>query len=131
MSRDNVEILQRFYEVDLGSDDLLQYMDSDVELYPGIRAPDQGTRYVGHEGWKQFIGEATEAWELVDIEPEERLETPDNRILAIDRWLFRGRDGIEIERQLPTLFTFKNGLIARIDGFTDLAEAREAAGLDP
>jgi hypothetical protein len=79
---------------------------------------------------EQFIEGATEAWDLVDIEPKERLETPDNRVLAIDRWLFRGRDGIEIERELPTLFTFANGLIVRIDGFTDFAEARAAAGLD-
>jgi ketosteroid isomerase-like protein len=130
MSQANLEILQLFYEIDLGSDDLLQYLDSEVELYPGIRAPDQGTRYVGHEGWTEFIGGATEAWESVDIEPKERLETADGRILAIDRWLFRGRDGIELERELPTLFTFGNGLIVRIDGFTDLAEARAAAGLD-
>jgi ketosteroid isomerase-like protein len=65
----------------------------------------------------------------VDIEPSERLEATENRILAIDKWLFRGRDGIEIERELPTLFTFRDGLIVRVDGFTDRAEALKAAGL--
>ena len=80
-------------------------------------------------GWSEFIAGATEAWESVVIEPKERLETTDDRILAIDRWLFGGRDGIELERELPTLFTFRNGLIVRIDGFTDTAEAHEAAGL--
>jgi hypothetical protein len=128
---ENIETLRLFYEADFAGDEGLQFLDPKVELYPGIRAPDQSTRYVGREGWKEFIGGATEAWELVDIEPKARLETPDNRILAIDGWLFRGRDGIEIERELPTLFTFRNGLIVRIDGFTDLAEARGAAGLDP
>jgi hypothetical protein len=66
----------------------------------------------------------------VDIEPKERLEAPRDQILAIDLWRFSGREGIEIESQLPTLFTFRDGLIVRIDGFTDLAEARAAAGLD-
>jgi ketosteroid isomerase-like protein len=44
--------------------------------------------------------------------------------------VFRGRDGIELELELPNLFTFRDGLIVRIDGFTDKAAAREAAGLD-
>ena len=59
----------------------------------------------------------------------ERLDATENRILSIDNWLFRGRDGIEIERELPTLFTFRDGLIVRVDGFTDRAEALKAAGL--
>jgi ketosteroid isomerase-like protein len=129
MSQENVEILRLFYEAELNSDDVLQYLDPKVELYPGIRTPDQHTRYVGHEGWSEFIAGATEVWESVVIEPKERLKTTDDRILAIDRWLFGGRDGIELERELPTLFTFRNGLIVRIDGFTDTAEALEAAGL--
>ena len=58
------------------------------------------------------------------------LEAPDDRVLAIDTWVFRGRDGIEIKRELPTLFTFQDGLVIRVEGFTDEAEARQAAGLD-
>ena len=69
------------------------------------------------------------AWESVDIEPKEIIEATGNRILAIDRWIFRGRDGIEIDRELPTIFTFRDGLIVRIDGFTDKTEALEAVGL--
>jgi hypothetical protein len=44
-------------------------------------------------------------------------------------WRFSGREGIESESELPTLFTFRDGLIVRIDGFTDKAEALRAAGL--
>ena len=109
--------------------DALQYLDPAVELYPGIRTPDQDTRYVGHDGWKEFMVDAIGLWEAVDIEPSERHEATENQILAIDNWLFRGRDGIEIERELPTLFTFRDGLIVRVDGFTDRAEALKAAGL--
>ena len=128
MSQENVEILRLVYEADLDSQDVLQYLDPEVELYPGIDAPDQHMRYVGREGWSEFIAGAIEAWESVTIEPKEIIETGD-RILSIDRWVFRGRDGIEIDRELPTIFTFRNGLIVRIDGFIDKAEALEAAGL--
>jgi ketosteroid isomerase-like protein len=127
MSEENVEILRLVYAADLDSDDLLKHLDPEVELYPGIRAPDQHMRYVGREGWSEFIAGATEAWESVTIESKELIEMGD-RILAIDQWVFRGRDGIEIDRELPTIFTFRNGLIVRIDGFTDKAQALEAAG---
>jgi hypothetical protein len=129
MSRDNAETIRLFYEAEPDGEDILQYLDPAVELYPGIRTPDQDTRYVGHDGWKEFMVDAIGVWEAVDIEPIERLEATENRILAIDNWRFHGRDGIEIERELPTLFTFRDGLIVRVDGFTHRAEAVISAGL--
>ena len=50
--------------------------------------------------------------------------------LSLDLWTFQGRDGIELERELPELFTLREGLIARLDGFTDRKQALEAAGLN-
>ena len=129
MSPNNLDILRAAYEAEPDGEDVLQYLDPAVELYPGIETPDQDTRYVGHDGWKEFISDAIGGWQAVVIEPSERLEAGENRILAIDNWLFRGRDGIEIEWELPTLYTFRDGLIVRIDGFTDRAKALEAAGL--
>ena len=129
MSPDNMETLRAAYEAGPDGEDVLQYLDRAVELYPGYRAPDEDTRYVGHDGWKEYIVNVLGSWEAVDIEPSERLEATENRILAIDNWRWRGRDGIEIERELPTLYTFRDGLIVRVEGFTDRAEALEAAGL--
>ena len=129
MSPNNLDILRAAYEAEPDGEDVLQYLDPAVELYPGIETPDQDTRYVGHDGWKEFMADAIGSWEAVVIEPSERLEATENRILAIDNWLFRGRDGIEIERELPTLYTFRDGLIVRIDGFGLSGETLEAAGL--
>jgi ketosteroid isomerase-like protein len=131
MSQENVEIIRRGYEsFNRGDiDALLQSYETEVELYPGIRTPDQDTRYSGHQGMKEFFRGATEVWETVTVEPKELIECGDNRILAIDRWQFFGREGIEIDVELPTLFSFRDGFIVRIDGFTDKSEALEAAGL--
>ena len=68
-------------------------------------------------------------WVATRVEPKERIEISNGRILAIDLWHFHGRDGIEVEEELPTIFTFRNGLIVRIDGFTDRTQALEAARL--
>ena len=131
MPREDVEILRLFYEAfnRRDFDGALQWVDPEVELYPGVVAPDQDTRYVGRQGVKEFFRIATEAWETVTVKPEEIVETASERILVVDRWLFRGRGGLEIDRELPTVFAFRNGLIVRIDGFTDKARALEAAGL--
>ena len=131
MSQENIEVLGAFSKAfnDRDFDGTLRYLDRAVEFAPGVNAPDHDSKLLGHDGWREFIRVAIEGWEAVTAEPLERIETEDGRILSIDLWRFRGRDGIEIERELPTLLTFRDGLIVRIDGFTERAEALEAAGL--
>ena len=131
MSQESVQVLGAFYEAfnKRDFDDALQYLDQAVEINPGVRGPDHDPKLLGHDGWKEFIRVAIEAWEAATAEPLERIETEDSRILSIDLWRLRGREGIDIERELPTLYTFRDGVIVRIDGFTEKAEALEAAGL--
>ena len=131
MSKENVETIAAFANAfnDRDFDGALRYLDRAVEIEPGVQAPDHDSKLRGHEGWKEFIRVAIEAWEVATAEPLERIETEDGRVLSIDLWRLRGREGIEIERELPTLYTFRDGLIVRIDGFTEKADALEAAGL--
>ena len=132
MSQENVEILRAFYEAWNRGDinEALTYVDRGVEVNPGVQAPDADTRYLGREGFKDFfVTIAVGPWDAVTAEPKRTIETEDDRILSIDNWRFRGRDGIEISRELPNLFTFVDGLITRVDGFTTREEAFEAAGL--
>jgi ketosteroid isomerase-like protein len=131
MSEENVEILRAFAEAFNARDfdDAQRYLDPAVEINPGVQAPDHDSKLLGHQGWKEFIRIAIGGWEAATAEPQQRIETEDGRILSIDLWRLRGREGIEIERELPTLYTFRDGLIVRIDGYTEKAEALEAAGL--
>ncbi len=103
MSQKDVEILRLLIEAfnrrDI--DDALRYMDPKVELYPGILAPDQPTRYLGCQGVKDFFLSATEPWETVTVEPKETIDLAGNRILLIDWRRFRGRNAIEIDNELP------------------------------
>ena len=132
MSEENVEILARVFEAfnrgDFG--DFAEFFDPEVEFNPGRLPPGEKTRYIGREGVSEWTRNLNDAWVAVSAEPGERIEVGSDRILAIDRWHFQGRDGIEIEEELPTLLTFGNGLIVRVDGFADKAEALEAAGLE-
>ena len=131
MSEENIKVLGTFNEAfnQRDFDYAAQYLERAVEINPGVMAPDHDSKLLGHDGWKEFIRVAIEAWETATAEPLERIETADGLILSIDLWRLRGRGGIQIERELPTLYTFRDGLIVRIDGFTERAEALEAAGL--
>ena len=100
-----------------------------VQFHPGLVPPGEGAEYSGRKGVMDRTRAVNDAWVRVTVEPGRRIEVASDRILAIDRWRFEGRDGIQVEEELPTAFTFRDGLIVRVDGFTDKAEAIEAAGL--
>ena len=127
------DVLRTFYDGLNHREDIeaaLGCLDPDVELHPGVRAPDAEVEYRGRTAFREFFeGIISGHWETVAIEVEEMIETADGRILCIERWRLQGRDEIELNRDLATLFTLRDGLISRIDGFTDKDEALKAAGL--
>ena len=127
----NIEILRRMFETwnRRDFDGLREFFDPAVEFYPGLQPPGEETRYAGHDGMNEWIGNVTDLWVAVTVEPLERIENEREQVLSIDRWHFQGRGGIEVDEELPTLFTFENGLIVRVNGFTDRVEALQAAGL--
>jgi hypothetical protein len=130
MSEENVEIVRLIYEAwNRQPDSILRYIDPEVDFNPGLLPPGEQTSYIGREGLEQWIATVSDAWVAVKVEPGERIEVASDRILTIDRWRFEGRDGIEVEEELPTAFTFRDGLVVRVDGFTDKAEAFKAVGL--
>jgi SnoaL-like domain len=63
-----------------------------------------------------------------DFEPEEIIEVPDGRVLAVERWRARGRQGIKFDFLLVDVYTFRDGLIVRIDGFRDRTAASKPWG---
>jgi ketosteroid isomerase-like protein len=132
MSEENLQILRALDEAWNGKDfesGVIRYFDPEVEFNPGLLPPGEDTHYLGREGVMDWIGNVNDAWKEVTVQPGQRIDIAGDRVLAIDRWHFEGRDGIQVEEELPTVFTFRDGLIVRVDGFTDKAEALEAVGL--
>jgi ketosteroid isomerase-like protein len=131
MHRENVEILGSFYEAfnRRDYDAFLCYLDPEIALYPAVPLPDADTQYLGRPGMKEFIRIAFETWKTVTVEPKEMVEAPGERVLAIEWWDVRGRDGIELDFELIDVYAFRDGLIVRIDGFRDKAKGLEAIGL--
>jgi len=133
MSQENAKTLRAFHEAFNRRlfDVALQHLHPECEIYPAITPPDAPSHYRGHEEARGYMAEhIPDAWEAMTVEfKEQPIEAPDGRTLALERWRVRGRDGIEFDTEVTDIYEFRDGLIARIDGFTEKAEALEAAGL--
>ena len=130
MSEENIEIVRLIHDAwNRDPASILSYIDPEVDFNPGLLPPGEDTSYVGHEGVRKWIANVRDMWGTVMVELQETIEVGSDRVLAVARWRFEGRDGIEVEEELPTAFTLRDGLVIRVDGFTDKAEALKAAGL--
>jgi ketosteroid isomerase-like protein len=127
----NVDTLRALYlALNRGDfDSLVQYLHPEVEIHPGLGGElDMSTEYRGREGMKEFIETAWRGYDVA-VEAQDMISAPGDRILVTERWKLRGRDGIETEAQLTDVYVFRDGLIARVDGFREKADALKAAGL--
>jgi ketosteroid isomerase-like protein len=136
MSQENVEVVRRVYDAFNRGDfaSAVEYLHPAGEVYPGVVGLDppgggSATRLVGRDELRGFFEDLGATWESISIEPKEIIEAPYGRVLAIESWLIRGRDGIEVDTRIIDVYAFRDGLIARVDGYLDRLEALEAVGL--
>ena len=131
MSEENVETIRATYEAwnrrDLEA--VLSDASPDFELIPlpGMIVAD---RYSGHSGAREFWGLPFEAFEEIRIEPTEEFIDAGDAVVAPVRWRGRGREGIAVDQMVVDVWTFRDGLKVRLQGFATKAEARKAAGLE-
>jgi ketosteroid isomerase-like protein len=124
------DTLRAFYDA-FNRDDFdaaIELMHPEVEIYPGLGGVlDIATSVHGRDDCRRFFETISEGTHVV-VELKDVVEAGD-RLLAFESWRPRGRQGIETEVELSGLYTFRGGLILRVDGFQDRARALEAAGL--
>jgi ketosteroid isomerase-like protein len=131
MSQENVELVRRSYDAfnRPDFDRLAQFLHPEVELSPALVGPGVRSHYRGHEEVKGFWKTITEVWDSMTVEPKELIEAPDGRVVAVENWRVRGRDGIEIDTEMTDVYEIRDGFCVRIEGFRDKSEALKAAGL--
>jgi ketosteroid isomerase-like protein len=130
MSQENVERLRRSYEafnttqevdLDIWAADIVYIQTADVGAGETI--------YRGREGVAEAIGELTDAFEGLRVEPEEFFDLGD-RVLAFVRLRGRARrSGVPIDESFAHLATFRGSEIAHWQAYARRDEALEAAGL--
>jgi uncharacterized protein len=131
MSQENVEIVRRLIEAwnSNEQDRVSGLLDPGVVVDATRRLVNPNT-YTGMQGMCRMFAERDEVWEEFRMEPDEVLAAGD-RVVAIGRWVGKGKgSGIEVQQPVADVFTLHDGRVVRFElGFTDRAEALEAAGL--
>jgi ketosteroid isomerase-like protein len=149
MSRENVEVVKRFFEAvqrlletwgtsrslqdaikagDLPPEarEALGYMDAGAEWNPVFSgATYRGQLEIGR-GWDELLG-AAESYSLKLLEAT---DLENDRVLAVFGPSLEGKtSGIHVNAALYAVITLRDGLIAQLDEYTDRSEALEAVGL--
>lgn len=130
MSYENVERLRRSYEeFNVTQEADLDLWATDIEY---IQTADVGageTVYRGREGVAQAIGELTDAFEGLRVEPDEFFDLGD-RVLAFVRLRGRARrSGVPIDECFAHVATFRGSEIVHWQAYARREEALEAVGL--
>jgi ketosteroid isomerase-like protein len=131
MSEENVEIVRRSFLGfnDRGVEAFLENLAPDAEFHPPKESFEPGI-YRGPDGVRTYWERIGETFKERRVESVDMIEVDDARVIAVVKGFvktphFEG----EVEMNWAYLVTMHDGLITRAVGFTDRAQALEAAGL--
>ena len=127
MSQKNVEIIRRGWEHWSATGELRAHPDFVWDVsnlgWPGRQV------FAGVEGANEFIAEWAGAWDDWEIEVEEYIDAGEHVVAIVNQ---RGRakgTGVPVEMQFAQVWTFRDGRAIRMEMYSSLDEALEAAGL--
>jgi ketosteroid isomerase-like protein len=124
---EHVEVVRRIHEAGAPRDFdvVIPNLHPEVEIHDHD-LPDAGV-YHGHEGYRRSEANWAASWASYCVKDEEFVEVGD-RVLVLFTLTATGRgSGVEIERKDGILYSFRDGLVSRIDYYDDQGRARAAA----
>jgi mannose-6-phosphate isomerase-like protein (cupin superfamily)/ketosteroid isomerase-like protein len=132
-SRGNVEVVKNGWAAWIRGDldAVLEVFDPAVEWdTTQLDGWPEDDVYYGHEGVRRFLEEWLGIWERFESGVEEYLEADGDRVLVIC-WQrgFGPRSHVPVQMDWAQICTLKNGLICRLEAYSDRHEAFTAAGL--
>jgi ketosteroid isomerase-like protein len=149
MSQENVEVVQRVFEIVQESAPRGDHGAAfDEALREGLIAP--GMRWgsgrrggpatesvaggfydlVGREGHVELMRSWTEDFEDFVVEPEAIIDADHDRVVGIHRWHGTGKGSrVPVEMRIAVVYTLKGGRIERLDLFLEPNHALQAVGL--
>jgi ketosteroid isomerase-like protein len=111
-----------------GFDALLDELHPDIEFADLPQAPEEKVKR-GPERVQNWYRDMAEIWEEMRLEVEDVTELDSERLMATLRIRARAkRSGIEVDQKVVNLFTLKDDKLYRLQAFSDMESALEAAG---
>src|SRR4051794_25994090 len=99
----------------------------DVVLVP-VRALLEGGDYKGHDGVRRFMSDMDEDWAEREIEVDE-IRDLDDSILVLGHFRAKGRSGVELRQPLAWRSRLRDGMLVRMQAYSDVSVALNELGL--
>jgi ketosteroid isomerase-like protein len=132
VSAENVATVRRYVEEfnrrDFGS--LISDTDPAVELHEWPEAPGAQT-YHGPDGLRQALEKWFETWEWMHLDIAEIVDAGDQVLVSLNQRARGSGSGIEVEITSHNVYTFRDGMVTKVQLFIDREPALAAAGLTP
>jgi hypothetical protein len=131
MSHQNAEIVARWWQgLNEQGEPPLELCDGDIEIGNVAEAPVQGP-YRGHDGVRRWVTDIFDVIEGPRVQLDESIEANDGEtVVTMQRILGRGlHSDVEIDFPWAAVWTVRDGVVLRAQGYATWTEALEAVGL--
>jgi ketosteroid isomerase-like protein len=103
--------------------------DCQLDLLPELTAAGMRTSYHGYEGLRELMADWADAWERIDLKPQEILDAG-NPAVCLGHFRVRGRgSGVDLHSTFAFVWWAKRGLVVRQRDLSDWDEALRVAGI--
>jgi ketosteroid isomerase-like protein len=130
MGQANEELIRRGYAL-LNAGDMegaKQLSHPEIELrtrFTGLA----GRPFHGHEGVEQWFADVAETFDEVEQTVERCIDVDEERTISVVHFRGRGKgSGIEIDQEIASIWTIRDGLVTRVETHPTLEEALAATG---
>ena len=99
----------------------------EVESVPAWQGPNAPT-YTGVEGFREMWLDWLEPWVSYSVQVDEMLEMEDSVVVLVRDRARRAGTGVDVDLISGSVWTFRDGRIARVEFYANREELREATG---
>jgi ketosteroid isomerase-like protein len=127
MSQANLDIVRRSVQavIDGNWPQALESLDADVHW---DHSRPSGV-YTGKSGVQEALERWSEAWEDRSVEAEEFIDAGDQVVVVLRESVKSARSDMTLGRQVIEVWTLREGLVVRIQGYRYRSEALQAVGI--
>ncbi len=132
MSRENVEIVRRGFEVFNSGDieRILAFVHTDFKAVVPPELSTEPDSYRGHDGIRRYFHSFQEAMDEIRFQPE-RFWDAGQSVVTVVRITAKGRQtAIPVEQHIAQVWTIRDGKPVEIRSYACLSEALNAVGLE-
>jgi ketosteroid isomerase-like protein len=125
---ERIELLRRAYETFNAADVDYALFHPEIRIIQTSKLVGTAGVFEGHAGLGRSVEELNEGFEDIRFEPEDYAEIEDGRMLVRCRFVGRGtRSGIELDTPVWHIWTFRDGLLSRMEVYPSRRRALAAA----